>query len=302
MKFDLLLFFSLALSSFKVNAQEICMVSADEVTGLDYVIYWAQPANISNIDSVIIYKQSTPITGFFRIGAMKVGAATSTHYTDVNANTMAFSRYKIAFKDYSNIQGPQSLWHQPAVLDYPGLNGGDFMWTAYEIENQTSVNYISEYRILIDYSGTGAYTLLGTILNDETAFADPSWFSNSAAYYILEVGLPTCNYIEKANINTSRSNIKQQFSNAEAGITKPSLKGAVFEILSNPIVDELTIEFESELIDAKTWIISTNGEVVNTSPFSGNKLQISVAHLSKGMYFFNVEVNGVVSTKRFVKS
>lgn len=296
-----LILFTFNLLNNLAFSQEICMVSADTTTGLDYTVYWEQPADISNLDSVIIYRQLGMASGFFRIGAVKVGVSNPTHFKDINANTIAFSRYAIAFKDNSNSEGPLSLWHQPVVFDYSSTGGGEWLWTQYEIENQLNPSYISEYRCLLDINGTGNFSLLGTAQNNESTWIESNWTSQPTWHYVLETVLPGCTYIEKANINTSRSNIKQQFTNAEAGITETSLTAVLFEILNNPVSDNLTVVFNDDLKNATVWVSGMNGAQYNKSNLTGNEFKMSVSELSQGVYFFNVLVDSVISTKRFIK-
>ncbi len=290
-----------SLTSYSAQSQTICNATADTVDGVDYIVYWEQPSNITNIDSAIIYKDVMLSGTFVRVGAVKVGATDPTHFRDYNSNTLLITRYAVAFKDLSNVEGPRSLWHQPVVLDYDPAGLGVWNWTPYQIENQVSSAYIVEYRCMIDLLANGNFTLLGTVSNTQLAWTDANWASHTASYYVMETVLPTCNFIEKANINTSRSNIKQQFTNAEAGISESSLKGVKFDILSNPVSDNLEIIFNEELNNATIWISATNGTQLENAKVTGTEYKSSISHLSQGIYFVNVEVNGVVTTKRFIK-
>lgn len=282
-------------------SQEVCMVSADATTGQDYIVYWEQPADISNLDSVIIYRQLSLASGFFRIGALEVGVSSPTYFTDVNANTIAFSRYAIAFKDDNNVEGPLSLWHQPIVLDWNSNGTGELFWTKYQKENQVDESYIASYEYFIDETGTGSFITFGVVMNYETLMYDGNYGAHPNAQYYVQASLPVCNFQTKANINTSRSNIKQQYTNAEASINESNLNGVGFTILNNPATDNLTVEFKDNLKDATIWVSAMNGTQYNKSNLTGNEFKMSVSELSQGVYFFNVEVNGIISTKRFIK-
>lgn len=304
MKFKFLsfLFFGFVFCTSNVRAQEICMVTAEYSIGEDYIVIWEQPADISTLDSVIIYRKQGGELVFSRVGAVAVGLTIPTKFTDVNANTIDTTKYSIAFKNNLNVEGPMSPWHQPVVYDYSSTGGGEWLWTAYKKENQLDESYITEYRCMMDQTGSGNFVSMGSISNTQLSWTDANWVANETYTFVMETELPSCSYIEKANINTSRSNIKQQFTNAEAGISESYLKGVSFDILSNPVSDNLTVLFNDELKNATIWVSAMNGKQFGKSKLTGNEFKLSVSELSQGVYFFNVEVNGVISTKRFIKN
>lgn len=276
------------------------MVSADFVDAENYIVFWEQPADISNLDSVIVYRKQGLESVFTRIGAVAVGPTIPTKYTDLNANTMDTTKYSIAFKNNLNIEGPMSPWHQAVVYDYSSQGQGIWIWTPYKKENQLNVDYITEYRCMLQMPGD-SFTNIGSMSNTTTSWTDANWTSHTDGMYVIETELPTCSYIEKANINTSRSNIKQQFTNAEAGISEPSLLGVAYHILSNPVQDELIVKFETDLKNAVIWISSSNGSQFQKSQVNGNEFKTDISNFSQGFYFLNVEVNGVITSKRFIK-
>ena len=115
-----------------------------------------------------------------------------------------------------------------------------------------------------------------------------------------------CNVLTKANINTSRSNIKNQQSNLavmeeeeqSAGISL--IQGVHFTLSPNPVVDVLTIS-ANESFDGSYWITNVKGEKVEAKSISGNSLSLDISSLESGVYFFNLESKGIVSSKKFVK-
>ena len=303
MKIKIAFCVSLIMVTFLSNnsfSQDICMVSADFVDGENYIVFWEQPADISNLDSVIVYRQEGQETVFTRIGAVAVGPTLPTKFTDTNANTMDTTKYSIAFKTNVGVELPMSPWHQAVVYDYSGQGNGIWIWTAYKKEDQVDPSYIVEYRCMLQMPGD-PYVNIGSMSNTTLSWADANWTSHTDGLYVIETELPTCSINEKANINTSRSNIKQQFTNAEAGIKESTLQGTMFTFLSNPIETELFVEFEKEIQNAKVWVSSVNGQQLSMTPFTGKTFQLNVSEYSQGVYFFNVEVNGVITTKRFVK-
>lgn len=294
---SLLAFTFLSSGSF---SQDICMVSADFVDGEDYIVFWEQPADISNLDSVIVYRKQGQESVFTRIGAVAVGPTLPTKFTDNNANTMDTTKYSIAFKTNLGVELPMSPWHQAVVYDYSGQGNGIWIWTAYKKEDQVDPSYIVEYRCMLQMPGN-PYVNIGSMSNTTLSWTDANWSSHTDGFYVIETELPTCSINEKANINTSRSNIKQQFTNAEAGLNESTLKGTMFSFLSNPVETVLSVEFEQDVQNGKLWISSVNGQQLSMTTFKGKTFQLNVSEFSQGVYFFNVEVNRVITTKRFVK-
>ena len=53
-------------------AQDVCMVTADFQTGEHYMVIYNKPADITGIDSVIIYRRQGQETVFSRIGSQSI--------------------------------------------------------------------------------------------------------------------------------------------------------------------------------------------------------------------------------------
>lgn len=282
----------------KVTAQNICLVTAN-FGGQDYVVYWEPFTDYTGLDSVLIYKKQGAELTFQQTGAVKIGPTESTYFTDVNSNTILTTKYAIAIRDSSGNIGPLSPWHQGIIMDYTG-NGG-FSWTAYQKEDQVDESYIGGYECFLDMSGTGAYTSLGSFDNTQLSWVDANYQSHTIGYYVIIADLPSCEYQTKANINTSRSNIKQQISNAQAGVEDQVLNAVQFEIAPNPVSTQLTLRFGEQQHQVQLWISDASGAVIKKDVVSGSEWSTEIRELPAGVYFVNVKQAGVVSTKRFVK-
>lgn len=283
----------LSLTTSFLRAQSVCMVTADFVTGEDYIVIWEPFADNSGLDSVIVYRQQGTETVFSKIGSVKIGENENTHYTDVNANTMDSTKYAISILDSSGVESPRSLYHQPVLLDYFGA--GQLDWTPYYIEDQIDDSYIYGYIFKRDISGLGFFEQL--LWQDTTGYIDGQYLLEPNSRYLVDTQLPNCNFT-KANINTSRSNIKQQFSNASVGIDE---KKILVSIQPNPAQDELTIHYSQALSNATVWICDIEGNQVYKNQSNGDHLTISIQGLSSGSYFINTLNNGRVSTVKFIK-
>lgn len=296
----ILVLFSTLFNFSGLHAQNICLVSADFQTGENYLIFWEQFADLTNLDSVIIYRKQETETAFTKIGAVDIEQNAPTYFADVNANTIVLSKYAISTLDSSGSETALSPWHQPMVLNFVDDGSGKIDWTKYKKEDQSDESYIVSYQYFIDEAGIGAFQYFGTVMNYDTMAFDTQFSAHPNSKYYVEASLPTCSIQTKANINTSRSNIKQQFSNASAGIPSISKSSISFELSPNPASDYITVELGKPTI-GKLSITDLNGRVLKSIHLIGDFYTISIDDMANGHYFVNIEQNGVVSSKKFIK-
>lgn len=278
------------------NAQEICMVSADE-TGQYYIIYWEQLTDMSNMDSVLVYRKKGFETVYSQVAAVKIGEFEGTSYFDEDSDAQIPTKYAVALRDSSGNISELSPYHTGIVLDY--VVDGEFIWTPYYKGDQVDESYIVGYECFVDVSGTGGWTSLGDFPNNQTQWTDANWQSHSTGYYYIEAEMPACEYVTKSNINTSRSNIKQQISHG-VGIENKTIEPTI-SITPNPATDKIVVENLSGLNNAY-WITNSAGQKVQTGNFNGNQLEISVKDWSNGVYFINISAGEKIISKRFIKN
>lgn len=304
--FTKFLFFVLfAFSSFKINAQTICMVTADYQAAENYVVYWEEFSDVSNIDSIYIYRQEGIETSFTKIGAVDVTLTSPTFFVDTDANTMDTTKYAISYLYQGGAESVRSYWHQGVVMDYDDASGfGQLIWTKYKKEDQIDESYIYSYECRMDESGLGMYSTMSVMMNYETLWTDQASASHPTAHYELLVSLPSCSILTKSNINTSRSNIKNQQSNATvlgsgtSGIQ--NLKGTNYSISPNPASDFITITSD-KMINGNVWISDLKGQEFNRTLMEGTSFDFDINALSAGVYFVNIENEGVVTSTKFIK-
>lgn len=294
-----------SMSNNGLFAQNICMVSADFQTGKDYMVIWEKFADVTGIDSIFIYRQEGIETAFTKVGAVDVTLSSPTYFVDTDANTMDTTKYAISILNTSGIESSLSPWHQAVVLDYVENNDGQIIWTKYRKQDQVDESYIQAYLCYMDPNGLGNFSMMSTMENIDVMWFDQAYLSNPNSKYYLEVELPSCDMQTKANINTSRSNIKNQKSNENvmleeelAGVN--SIKGISYTISPNPVVDILTINSE-DVINGKVWITDANGRVKSETVLKGNTTSFDTNLFSTGVYFVNIESNGVVTSRKFIK-
>lgn len=299
----ILLLVLLSFSTLKMNAQTICMVTADFQSGEDYMVMWEQLADVTLIDSIFIYRQAGTETVFSKIGAVDVTLTSPTYFVDANVNTMDTTKYYISYLYTSGTESTRSYWHQPSVLDYDDVVGGDIVWTKYKKEDQIDESYIFSYECFMDPIGLGNFQSMSVMMNYQTSWYDQSYASNPSCKYVVEVSLPDCNVLTKSNINTSRSNIKNQQSNSTiAGETSsiPHLQGTDYSVGPNPATDVVTVSI-SEKINGNVWVSDMKGQVFNAAVVEGTSIDLDISSLTSGVYMVNLENNGVVTSKKFIK-
>ncbi len=282
------------------NAQSICMVTADFEDAETYIVIWEKPLDISDIDSVIIYRKQLGEADFSRIGSRSMQDDFS-FFTDENASTILDTWYRITYKDMDGNESGVSPWHRPVVMDYID---GLLVWTTYEKEDQVDETWINGYACMRDETGLGLFTTMGYW---ETAAGNTQteWFDEGAEFfdnytYQMIVDLPSCD-VTRANINTSRSNIKRQFPNSEASANE--LDQLINFIISpNPVSDLLNVSFDKALLGNIYKLSSTSGQLVAEGTVETESTQINVNHLAKGSYFFQVNYQGKNYGRMFIKN
>jgi hypothetical protein len=290
----------LLFGTLSLKAQSICMVTADFETAENYIIIWEKPLDISGIDSVLVYRKQEGEADFSRIGARSMQDDYS-FFTDENASTILNTWYRISYVDFDGNESNLSPWHRPVVMDYLD---GLLVWTEYEKENQLDETWITGYACMRDETGLG---LFGTMGYWETAAGNTQteWFDQEAAsfnnyYYQMIVDLPSCD-ISRANINTSRSNIKRQSPNSEANVNELE-QMITFSISPNPVSETLSIVFDKNLIGSDFNLTSSNGQLLSTGIIASETTVIDVNYLSKGSYFFHVSFQGKNYSRMFIKN
>lgn len=280
-------------------AQDVCMVTADFQTGEHYMVIYNKPADITGIDSVIIYRRQGQETVFSRIGSQSINEL--SYYVDYSSNTMDTTKYAIKLKDQTGGLSPLSFYHQGVVLDYSplGFTEGTLAWTKYRKEDQTNESY-QDFNCMMDQTGLGAFVSMGYFMWYQNTWIDPNYIGHPNAQYYIETTLPSCD-ITKANINTSRSNIKKQYPNSEAGL---SANGSLItlQISPNPVESVLNVFIDTKLIGARMSIMNGEGKVIYSSKVESADMSIDMSDLVKGSYFLNVETSSQVFTQLFMKN
>lgn len=279
-------------------AQDVCMVTSDFQTGEHYMVIYNKPADITGIDSVLFFRRQGQETVFTQIGSQSINEL--SYFVDYTSNTLDTTKYAIKLKDVSGGLTPLSFYHQGVVLDYSPLGWvqGSLTWTKYKKEDQTTESY-QNFNCMMDETGLGAYVSMGYFMWYQNYWTDANYASHPNAQYYIETTLPSCD-VTKANINTSRSNIKKQYSNAVASVESP-MPLISMQISPNPIESTLNVLFDSQLIGAKLTILNLEGKIIHSGSVLSNDMSIDLNDIDAGSYLLHVETSSKVYSQVFLK-
>ncbi|MES2798730.1 MAG: T9SS type A sorting domain-containing protein [Bacteroidota bacterium] len=286
------------------TAQQICMVTADFDEGTNYIVAYYEPWD-ALYDSVYIYRKTEGQALYYKIGARSVSGDLS-FFIDSNANTIQETYYKISYLDTNGVESPLSLYHKPVVLDYTGPSpGGTLVWTLYEIENEVDQTYIWSYELYKDNLGLGDFYLQTYWPGGQAGAVSWYDYDTNALFapvmqYYMETNFTSCAITSRANINTSRSNIKNQFSNDVAAVT-PIEKEDVLFLIPNPMSDQLNVLCNQQFVGEHFLIIDSSGKVVVEGEIDDQKMNLNLTSIEKGQYLFVVSKGKKSYAKPFIK-
>jgi hypothetical protein len=297
--FFVISFFTLVCAYNTTSAQQICMVSADFDTAEKFFVVWEKPIDPENYDSVYVYRKMGSENNFTKIGGVSMNNDMS-FYMDLTSNTIINTYYRISFVDLLGNEGTLSPWHRPVILDYID---GLLIWNKYEKEDQIDETWIAGYACNRDETGLGLFSTMG-YWETVTGGTQTSWFDSQALQttdfiYQMGVDMPNC-YVSKANINTSRSNIKRQSANSEASIQENGSTTSVM-IAPNPVSDLVTFSFDNKYAGQTYMITDAKGKIVKSGTLAGNTLEINMSDTENGTYFFTIDLQGTFHSKVFIK-
>lgn len=283
-------------STFSGLSQEVCLVTCDFQTGENNLIMWEELADNTNLDSMLIYRKSAGESNFTKIGSVKIGGP--TFFTDDQVDTKITNKYRIATLDSNGVVGAPSMWHQPMTMDY--VDNGLFTWTSYEREDGVVPFYIE---LLVDETGLGIYELAGGELETtgSVTWLDDEFSSRPVGTtYFVQAEVFSCNISTKANINTSRSNIKQAIATSALGVNEAEELN-VFSIYPNPASDLLQVVLNDSKMNAKYEIVSVSGEVVSSGVLDKKTTTLNLDQLEAGFYIISVAASNQHFNQTFVK-
>jgi hypothetical protein len=267
-----------------IPLQEICVVTADSATGNYNIVVWEKPADVSNIDSFVIYREIT-LGNYQQIGA--VHRDSLSLYNDFSANPNSTNyKYKVKVLDTCGSIGNFGLYHNSIHLQY--LSFGNFQWTFYEIEN--TANQVASYNFYRDDNATGNFVLLQIIPGSNNSFTDVNYASYPNARYRVDVNWLSGNICNptRATVNTTRSNIKN--SGFATDYDELNVLSDLISVSPNPADDLLNVLLPDLKSKYTITIYNSLGQKVSErlEIEPGNNV-LDLTSLSKGLYSLCIE-------------
>ncbi len=209
----------------------ICLVTVDSTLTHNLLVWEKTNLNMTVVDSFIVYKEVTTNT-YQRIGAVSADSLSVFGDPTANPNTSEY-KYKLKTKNAHGVLSLLSDYHSTIHLTNVL---GNFSWTAYQVENNSTP--ISGYKIFRDDTSTGNFLQIATTPSTQLTFTDLNFssFSNPSYYVEAVIAAGACNPT-RSSYTSSRSNVKH-FSNV--GIQQIN-KNSAITIYPNPAINSLNI-------------------------------------------------------------
>ena len=159
------------------------------------------------IDSFVVYREIGTNT-YQSIGT--VFHDSLSIFDDIGANpAITGYRYKLISK---NAHGVLSLFSDFHNTIYLTNNGGNFSWTPYQVENNTTP--VFTYNVYRDDNSTGNFQTIGNTTGSQFGYTDVNFSSFPFASYYVEAEMTSgvCTPT-RSSITATRSNVKHIGSN-----------------------------------------------------------------------------------------
>ena len=72
-------------------------------------------------------------------------------------------------------------------------------------------------------------------------------------------------------------------------------------VYPNPVVNELNINVSEQVENVTVSIYNVAGQLVINENFTNNNISVNTANLTQGVYIAKININGKISTVKFVK-
>ena len=249
----------------------ICLVTVDSTLTHNLLVWEKTNINMTPIDSFIVYREIT--TNNYQRIASVVHDSLSI-FTDLASNPANTGyRYKLKSK---NAHGVLSLFSNYHNTIYLTNTGGNFSWTPYQIENNTTP--VSTYNVYRDDNSTGNFILIGFTTGNQFGYTDIQYSSiPNASYYVEAVMAGGVCSPTRADYATSRSNVKYIGSN---GIHQLNNNSPI-KIYPNPSTNVLNITGFNEKTTIRLYDVV--GKLVIEKEVESNTT-INTNLLTEGVY------------------
>jgi photosystem II stability/assembly factor-like uncharacterized protein len=269
---------------------EICIVSVDETTNTNMVL-WEKPVT-TEISFFNIYRESCQ-QGVYHLIHTQAYADESLYEDDLaNTDTRGW-RYKISAVNSCGEESERSDAHRAIHLMMTESSGAyTLIWTDYEGFEVTTHDV---YR----YTTSIGAELLAALPAGINTYSDtPTAFDDLSYFVVADPGY-TCTS-SRANINTSRSNTK--------GGIAPEVVDGITDLLSNavalypnPTTNLSQLFIPTQLVGSTVTLTNAVGQVMTTLVATNTTLELDLGTYANGLYVVKIATNSGVITKKLVK-
>jgi len=252
-------------------APPICLVTVDSTLTHNLLVWEKTNLDMTPVDSFVVYREITT-NNYQRIGAVSHNSLST--FNDLAANPASTGyRYKLKSKNNMGVTSLFSGYHNTIYLTN---TGGNFNWTPYQIENNTTP--VSSYNVYRDDISTGNFQLIGNTTGNQFGYTDVQFANFPNAQYYVEAIMAggVCNPT-RSGYAASRSNVKHIGTSGVQQLNNP----LAINIYPNPAGNTLNItgitgKSRLRLYDVIGKLV-LEAEVVNN-------ITINTSQLPEGIY------------------
>jgi hypothetical protein len=281
-------------------SNDICIVTVDSLTTTNLVV-WEKPET-TGISHYNIYRETSQFGEYLLIDT--VHYENLSVFNDVVASPKVRSwRYKISAVNTCGQEGPLSAAHKTLHLNAfePGEGTVLITWDAYEGTAYTSYD-------LWRYTDTTGWEQVVTLPANQQNYTDNIDFSTPGLDYMVEISpADGCMATKAQDFNTSRSNKEKGLfvPGTGTGDSNNSLnevfgKDVAVKVYPNPVQDHLLISLAGAS-GMQASFQDIQGKVVLTQKLYEGVTSLDMNGLSSGVYFVNLQLNGVSEVVKIVK-
>jgi len=278
----------------------ICIVTVDSVTTTNLVVW--EKLQTTGISHYNIYRETSQLGEYVLIDTVHYNNLSV--FNDVVASPKVRSwRYKISAVNTCGQESALSPHHKTLHLNAFEPNEGSVLitWDAYEGTAYTSYD-------LWRFTSEDGWEPAATVPASQLSYTDLIDFSTPGLDYLVEMTPAEGCMAEKAqDFNTSRSNKEKGLfvpgsgtGNSNNGLQEAFGKDITVNVYPNPVQDQLSISLAGAA-GMEVIFQDVHGKPVLLQKIHEGVTQLDMSSLSAGIYFVQLQLNGVSEVVKVVK-
>jgi len=287
------------------SQEEICMLTIDELTGKNMIV-WEKTPDYGTA-GYTVYKEGNQSGQYDSIGYIPFDSVTVwIDHTSIPEQQQDL--YKISVVDSCGNESAKSLYHKPIFLQF---SNGQLAWQEYEIEGGSDIGFVS----YIIYRGADSTALIpiDTVSSSKTVYNDTSGIAQNNVFYYRVAGVRNESCYTDAKLKTSGGPYSRSISNLEDNRLKQEnipghdiAKEINLTIHPNPYQEYVNIEYTLKTpVDINIEVLNMLGKnidiIVDEFQQNGSYTYSFGDGYAKGMYHVVVKYNDVNIVKKVVR-